>query len=158
MITVGISDMKLGKTEDVLATYALGSCIGICMYDPVRKAGALGHILLPSSGNGASIPNRFKFADTCIPEMVSAMVKNGSLKRNLTAKIAGGASMFEVSGESAISNIGERNIKSVRDTLRAHQIRIVAEDIGLNYGRTVFFHLKDGSVQVKSFAKGLKVL
>ncbi|MFA0815050.1 MAG: chemotaxis protein CheD [Anaerofustis sp.] len=157
-VTVGISDMKLGAQEDVLATYALGSCVGICIYDSVRKVGALGHILLPNSGNGATVPNKYKFADTSVPEMISALTKNGSQKRNLTAKIAGGASMFEVSGESAISNIGERNVRAVREALRAQQIRIIAEDVGLNYGRTVFFHMKDGSVQVKSFAKGLKVL
>lgn len=158
MITVGISDMKIGNSENVLATYALGSCVGICLYDPIRKIGALGHILLPNSSSSPNQTNKYKFADTCIPEMVNTLLQKGCSKRNLTAKIAGGASMFEVSGDSAISNIGQRNVRSVQEVLRAQQIKIFAEDVGLNYGRTVFFHLNDGSVHVKSFAKGLKVL
>ncbi len=157
VITIGISDMKIAKKPEILATYALGSCVGICLYDVILKSGSLGHILLPLSGGAQNI-NKYKFADTCIPEMIKGMEKLGSNKRNLTAKIAGGASMFEISGDSTIGNIGKRNVEAVKNTLMQFQIKIIAEDVGLNYGRTVFFHLNDGSVQVKSFAKDIKIL
>lgn len=158
MITVGISDMKTGGGQDVLATYALGSCVGICLYEPVKKIGSLGHILLPTSGSAADQSNKFKFADTCIRQMVADLERAGCFKRNLYAKIAGGASMFEIVGDSSISNIGQRNVQSVKETLGMLQIKIVAEDTGLNYGRTLFFYLHDGSVHIKSFAKNIKIL
>lgn len=158
IITVGISDMKIGGRQDILATYALGSCVGICLYDPVKMTGSLGHILLPTLGSSADQSNKFKFADTCIKQMVSDLERFGCLKRNLYAKIAGGASMFEIIGDNSISNIGQRNVQSVKETLKMLQIKIVAEDTGLNYGRTLFFYLNDGSVHIKSFAKNLKIL
>lgn len=158
IITVGISDMKIGRQQDVLATYALGSCVGICLYDPMTKTGALGHILLPESKTSTDQTNKFKFADTCIPQMINALERCGCMKRNLQAKIAGGASMFEIMGDSALSNIGRRNVESVKETLKIYQIKIIAEDTGLNYGRTVFFYLNDGIVHIKSFAKDIKIL
>jgi chemotaxis protein CheD len=87
MITVGISDMKVGGQADILVTYALGSCVGICLYDPMTKNGALGHILLPASGDSADLSNEFKFADTCIRHMVTALEQRGCAKRNLYAKM-----------------------------------------------------------------------
>ena len=48
-ITVGISDLNIAKAPDILVTYALGSCVGICLYDPMVKLAGLSHIMLPSS-------------------------------------------------------------------------------------------------------------
>jgi chemotaxis protein CheD len=72
------------------------------------------------------------------------------------AKIAGGAKMFNVADDSGFGNIGKRNVEAVKETLSKFQVRILAEDTGLNYGRTVYFYTEDGSMVVKSFAKGTK--
>ena len=60
-LTVGIADMKFARQEGILITYALGSCVGISLYDPMIKLGALVHIMLPEvygTGDG----NIFKYA------------------------------------------------------------------------------------------------
>ncbi|MDR3645276.1 MAG: chemotaxis protein CheD [Clostridia bacterium] len=155
LVTVGISDMQIVRSADALVTYALGSCVGICLYDPLMKIGALGHIMLPVAAEINFAGSKRKYADTCIPLMISEMEKLGCSRARLVAKIAGGAKMFDV-GVSTFGNIGDRNVLAVRDSLRRHKIRINAEDIGLNYGRTVYFYTEDGKMVVKSFASGIK--
>ena len=158
MVTVGISDMKIVKCPDALVTYALGSFIGICLYDIDRKIGALGHIMLPNCPEGNADSNLLRFADTCIPIMLKEMEKMGCRKSRIQAKIAGGAKMFQVSDDAAFGNIGQRNAIEVKNTLVKNGIRVLAEDTGLNYGRTLYFYTENGSMVVKSFAKGIKTL
>lgn len=157
MITIGISDMKVVKGGEQLVTYALGSCVGICLYDPLRKVGGLGHIMLPKYPTANPKENKYRFADTCINEMLREMERLGACRAQMTAKIAGGAKMFEVSGDSAFGNIGQRNVMAVRSMLAFAKIPIKAQDTGLNYGRTLYFTTDDGVMTIKSFANGVKV-
>ncbi len=96
------------------------------------------------------------YADTCIPHMLETMKKLGSRKDNIVAKIAGGAKMFEVADDSTFGAVGARNIEAVKIVLRRYQIKIVAADVGANYGRTVYFYTETGAMLVQSFAKGNK--
>jgi chemotaxis protein CheD len=154
-LSVGISDWKIGRPPDVLVTYALGSCIGICLFDKIRKVAGLSHIMLPDSkSSGESNINRMKFADTAIPDMLNKMLAMGAMQTGLTAKIAGGATMFATNCDRF--NIGERNIVAVKATLASMRIPIIAQDTGLNYGRTVFFYPETGVMKVKSATKGEK--
>ncbi len=155
IITIGISDMKVGKGGESFVTYALGSCVGICLYDPVSRVGGLGHIMLPKYPAENPKENKYRFADTCISEMIREMERLGGYRSKMVAKIAGGAKMFEVSGDSSFGNIGRRNVMAVKAMLAWFKIPIRAEDTGLNYGRTVYFYTENGSMIVKSFANGI---
>lgn len=156
-LVVGISDWKIGKNDDMLITYALGSCVGICLYDKAVGVAGLSHILLPDSTTiiGGS-ETRMKFADTAIVDMFNEMKKMGVMPGRVTAKIAGGAVMFAAS--SAQFNIGERNVAAVKKALADLRIPIVASDTGLNYGRTVTFFAANGDVEVSSMARGKKII
>ncbi len=154
LVIVGISDQKITAAPDILITYALGSCVGICLYDRLHHLGGLAHILLPETFSDGSAKNLYKFADTAIGELVHTMEKAGSARLHLTAKIAGGANMFTVTGKS----IGERNVETVKKELQRLSIRLVAEDTGANYGRTVEFNPENGSMTVKTIGRGNKVL
>lgn len=154
LIVVGISDMKVSCNPDALVTYALGSCVGTCLYDAVRGIAGLSHVLLPDSGINREDRNVMKYADTAIEELVRRMEMAGAARARLTAKIAGGANMFASSGLS----IGERNVRTVKEELRRLRIALLAEDTGSNYGRTVEFHSEDGSMLVKSVLHGNRVL
>ena len=95
VINVGISDLNVANPPDVLATYALGSCVGICLLDNNRKIGGLAHIMLPNSKEAANASvNLRRYADTGISELISQMQKKGAVLASITAKIAGGAQMF----------------------------------------------------------------
>lgn len=156
LIVVGISDYKMAKNPGVLVTYALGSCVGICIYDRKLKAGGLSHIMLPDSTlfKRGEI-NRMKFADTAINDMIQALIMKGADRRHLTAKIAGGAQMFKVQEDSQLGNIGERNVKSVKNVLGQLRIPIIAEDTGMNYGRTVYFEIETGIMKVQSLNRSV---
>ncbi|MCL2071219.1 MAG: chemotaxis protein CheD [Oscillospiraceae bacterium] len=153
-LNVGISDWKVSKPPDVIVTYALGSCVGICLYDKRTKIAGLSHIMLPDSGNsGEANINRMKFADTAIPDMLKKMVALGAMQSGITAKIAGGATMFSASGCDRF-NIGERNVVAVKAALQTLRIPIIGQDTGANYGRTLFLYPETGKVKVKSASKG----
>ncbi len=144
-IKIGISDLNVARSPDVLMTYALGSCVGICLYDRAKKIGGLSHIMLPDSSASHGAAQPYRFADTAIPILVQKMVLLGANKRALTAKIAGGARMF-----STAANIGQRNVVAVKGALAKLGIPIIAEDTGKDYGRTLFFTVEDGIMYIKS--------
>ncbi len=157
LIVVNISDVKVAPNPSMFVTYALGSCVGICLYDPIVKSAGLAHIMLPSHPDEKPSSQLFRYADTCLPESVKLMEKLGCMRSRMTAKIAGGAKMFKVASDSAFGNIGQRNIEAVKKTLASLHIKILAEDTGADYGRTVYFNSQTGKMTVKSFAKGIKV-
>jgi chemotaxis protein CheD len=157
VLIVGISDYKLERNPNIIATYALGSCVGICLYDHKSKVGGLSHIMLPESSMfSKSDTNRMKFADTALVDLVEALVRIGADKKRLTAKIAGGAKMFEVQPGSPMGTIGDRNVSSVKNILNSLRIPIIGEDTGLNYGRTVFFDLETGIMKVQALSRSVQ--
>ncbi len=161
MLVVGISDMKIATPPDTLITYALGSCVGICLLDATTHVAGLSHIMLPEGKVAPNDSSICKFADTAIPELIKRMEKKGAIRARLKAKIAGGAQMFEPSGggaNSAMWQIGERNVKSVTAMLQKFSIPILAKDILLNYGRTVLFDPVSGIMTVKAVNKPTKEL
>ncbi len=147
---VGIADMKIARVEGTLITYALGSCVGIAVYDPAIRLGGLLHIMLPESQRDGD-RDIFKYADTGIPEMLRKMQAFGGVKSRYVCKIAGGAKMFEMSG--SIGNIGMRNVESVRRMMAASQIRIVRQDVGENYARTMSMDVGTGTVKVRTYGR-----
>lgn len=159
MIKVGMADLKICKFPDKLTTLGLGSCVGIALYDPVTKVSGLAHIMLPDSTQIRNNSNIAKFADTGIVELIRQMTNAGAVKSRLTAKIAGGAQMFAVkTGDSDIMRVGERNVEAVKKVLAKENIKIIAQDTGANYGRTVELDSSNGEYLIKSVGKPIKVI
>ncbi|HOJ47982.1 MAG TPA: chemotaxis protein CheD [Bacillota bacterium] len=154
LIVVGIADLKVASGDDVLITYALGSCVGTCIYDKTAKVIGLSHVLLASKHMCLTDNNIYKYADTAIKELVRQMVLRGASVKRMTAKIAGGAHMFA----SSTIRIGEQNSAAVMEELKKLGIPLVAADIGDNYGRTMECWAADGKVVIKSILKGNKIL
>ena len=116
-VKVGIADLNLVLDPGSIMTIGLGSCIGIALYDKSLKVAGLAHIMLPDSTQFKTTNNPMKFADLAIPILIEKMEKQGCKKRDLIAKIAGGASMFNFSDKSIISDIGKRNSDAVKKSL-----------------------------------------
>ncbi|MBP1925728.1 chemotaxis protein CheD [Sedimentibacter acidaminivorans] len=157
-LNVGIADMKIAYSPKGLISYALGSCVGICIVDQVKKVAGMVHIMLPTNNNVSDKNNVFKYADTGIPEMVKQMELMGCMRSRMIAKIAGGARMFEIKGNSSIGNIGERNTIATKEVLSKLNIKLIAQDVGANYGRTIIFDSDTGNLTIKSFAKNIKII
>lgn len=149
-LKVGIADMKMAKGSGMLVTYALGSCIGICLYDPMIKLGALVHVMLPLNME-AGRKNPLKYADTGIRDTVRQMELKGASRARLTAKIAGGAKMFESSG--SLGNIGQRNIESVHLNLKKEGVRLLKEDVGGTAARTLLFDVSSGLACIRCYGR-----
>lgn len=147
-IHIGVSEWKVAKSPAKMRT-TLGSCVGIVLYDKTKKIGGICHALLDEPPAGKII-NRGKYAKTAIEELIKELEKMSVDKKNLTARIFGGASMFQNNSTNVFQNIGEKNVLASREVLNKHQIPIVFEDVGGHNGRTITLFLEDGRILLKS--------
>jgi chemotaxis protein CheD len=143
-IIVGMADCQIADgVEKVLATYALGSCIGLALYDPQTKVGGLLHFMLPDStiDPARGKANPYMFADTGIPLLVEQVCGRGALKRRLIVRAAGGAQMMD---QENIFEIGKRNYLAMRKILWRSGVLLHAEAVGGVRSRTVRLELSTG--------------
>lgn len=158
-VRVKVADYAVRRGNEVIATIGLGSCVAITLYDREARIGGLAHILLPSPAMSRETSNPAKFPETIIPLMLQEMRALGSRPGSpVSAKIVGGASMFGQLVSGTGINVGERNVAATREVLAAAGIPLLAEDTGLDYGRSVYFHLADGRVEVRSLKRGDRVI
>lgn len=150
-IVVGVSDAGVSANpSDVLATYSLGSCIGVALYDRRARVAGLLHFQLPT---GANDPERatqrpLMFADTGMEWLLRSMRSLGSgPPRDVSVTIAGGAQMLN---DSQVFDIGRRNHAAIRKVLWKHQLMIENEDVGGSVPRTLFLQVDDGTVTIRA--------
>jgi chemotaxis protein CheD len=156
-IRVKVADYAVAQGEVVISSVGLGSCIAIALYDARTGVGGLAHILVPSPSLARDTSNPAKFPSTAVPLLVEEMRRRGA-SQEITAKIAGGASMFASLIPAGGINMGERNAIATRQALADAGLPLVAEDCGGEHGRSVFFHLRDGRLEVRSLKIGDRVL
>ncbi len=148
-IVVDVSDAKISsETTDIMTTYSLGSCIGVCLYDLDKKIGGMLHYQLP---NSEMHPERakekpFMFADTGMKILVDKMLLMGANKKRMQIKIAGGAAMDN--GPKGF-DIGKRNHLAIRKILWKNGMLIDSEDVGGSSPRNLHMKIADGTVTVK---------
>lgn len=152
IVKVGMADYKVSEAPSKLITLGLGSCIGITLYDKRKKIGGMAHIMLPKNNNPEK--QSLKFADTALELMLKDLEGMGVSKRSLEAKIAGGAQMFSFSSSDQLNSIGYRNALAVKDILKSHGVKIIAEDTGGNKGRTIEIDLDSGKLRIKTIGQG----
>ena len=166
-VNVGVAEYYVTHNPHILASFGLGSCVGVALYDKRKRIGGLVHIMLPDSEAMVRKGNPGKYADTAIKAVVEEMERLGSLRRDIRAKVAGGACMFSIPGAINPRNvpgpclgmqIGDRNVEAVKKVLEELKIPIEAEDTGGNHGRTMRFDVSDGTVTISSIKFGVKKL
>lgn len=145
---VGIAEGKVARGDQILVSYALGSCVGICLYDRQARIAGMAHIILPGREFAVSGNNAYKFADEGVRALAKEMGRQGAVPSRLTAKIAGGARMFGIL--AGRMDIGEKNVETVKRCLALEGIRLIGEDTGRNYGRTITFYAKDGILKIST--------
>lgn len=149
VIRVGISDLNVVQAPDVIRTSGLGSCVGIVIYDLERKVAGLSHFMLPDSSLSRQKEfNPYKYADTAIPILIKKLITMGANRKDLQAKMAGGAQMFPFF-ESDMMRIGDRNIEAAKSLLKDLIIPLVAEDVGGDRGRTIEFNPQTGQLMIR---------
>jgi chemotaxis protein CheD len=157
-LRVKVADFAVGRNGDtVIATVGLGSCVAIALYDPATRVGALAHVLLPTESMARNTTNRAKFPGAAVPMLLAEMQGLGC-NSGVAARLVGGASMFASLLPTGGVNIGERNVAASRAALAAAGVPVLAEDVGGDYGRSVYFHLADGRIEVHSLKAGRRVI
>lgn len=149
-IVVDISDAKVSNNpSDVLVTYSLGSCIGVCLYDAVTTIGGMLHYQLPSSkmDEERARGKPLMFADTGMALLLNKMTSMGANKKRMHVRLAGGAAM--ATGPQGF-DIGKRNYLAIRKILWSNGMFINAEDVGGSAARNLYLDMADGTVTVRS--------
>lgn len=152
---VGVGDMRVSDNPaDFLVTYSLGSCVGVCIHDPVARVAGMLHYMLPESGISPekAAGNPCMFADTGIPALFRKAYELGAVKDRITVRAAGGAQILDATG---LFNIGERNILAMRKILRRNGVTLGPSDLGGTVNRTVTMNVSTGEVVLKISGRGV---
>jgi chemotaxis protein CheD len=149
-LVVGVADMAVSNDASAeIVTYSLGSCLGVTIYDPLKKIGGLLHLMLPASNidavKAAEMP--YMFVDTGVPRLFHAAYNLGADRARLVVKVAGGSQLLDAQG---IFNIGIRNIEAFKKLLAQQGLNIHANDTGGMASRTLRLDLANGNTTVKS--------
>jgi chemotaxis protein CheD len=158
IIVVGMADMHVTKDpEAVLVSYALGSCLGITLYDPVAKIGGILHFMLPNSkiDPEKALLNPWMFADSGTPRFFKEAYKLGAEKERLYVKVIGGSQVMDDAG---YFNIGKKNYQALRKIFLLNHVEPLAEDIGGRVNRTIRLEVQSGRVWIKTSGDGEKEL
>jgi chemotaxis protein CheD len=148
-VVVGVADMRVSNQQtEVLVTHALGSCIGVAIYDPTAKVGGILHFMLPDStlDPGKAQEHPHMFADTGLPLLFRECYRLGAQKSRLRAKVAGGS---QVLGNREFFQIGRRNYAALRKIFLKNSVLIDNEDVGGTKARTLFLEIAMGNVWIK---------
>jgi chemotaxis protein CheD len=147
-VVIGVGDHAVSNHQaTILSTYALGSCIGVVVYDPVARCGGILHLMLPEASvspqKAASQPAMF--ADTGLPLLFRELAGLKAERARVKVFVAGGASV--IGGQDPFK-IGERNTRATLDFLNSHRVPITQVDTGGSHSRTVHLELSTGKVQL----------
>ncbi len=147
VFSIKMGDLKVASEPAVLPSAGIGSCLAIILYDPVLKTGALAHAMLPHAD--ADHANAVRYVDCAIDIMLTELVRSGTQRGHIVAKLVGGAHMFSLYGDEH-SSIGAKNIAEAKRKLSEERIPIASEETGGNVGRNLEFDLTTGVCSVET--------
>ena len=153
--SVNVGCYAISDEPVILGCIGLGSCLAIAIYDKKKCIGGMAHAMLPRYLEGRDRKNGSKYVDTAIYLMVDEIVSMGGSKKNLVAKLVGGAQMFSFLS-SEVLDIGKRNIEAAKQILEEEGIKIISEDLGGKEGRTIAFHPTTGVMTVRMSKNGVR--
>ena len=135
-------DLIVSNDKNLEIITVLGSCVSVCLYDKILKIGGMNHFFLPYCINNCNLQN--KYGEYAIPNLIKGMLKLGSDKKDIIAKIYGGAKVIKSS-----QDIGQKNIDIAKQILSKYDIPILSENINGTFGRKIFFSIDSGNIRVE---------
>lgn len=155
--SVNVAEFAVARETGVLSSLGVGSCIALMMWDAHTRIGAMAHILLPHESLSRLPSHPAKFASTAVPLLIRELRLAGGFGAPI-AKISGGASMFGALLAGGGINMGERNLIAIREALADAGVALVAEDVGGDYGRSVYFDVAVGEARIVSIRNGTRYI
>lgn len=136
--------------SDLLVCLGLGSCVALCLYDPLRSIGGMAHMVLPDSTATGAKSSGAKFVDVAVSLLLGEMEAKGAGRARLRAYLVGGALMLQGAAFKSTANIGERNAEAARAALKSAGVLVRGEELGGSSGRTVRLEVSTGRLTVAS--------
>lgn len=150
-IVIKPNELKISNGDDVITALALGSSLGICMYDGESGIGGMVYTILPKGkSNNTEGSSDLRYVDTAVETLYKRLLEAGATPGHIWAKLVGGAKLFSFMSDGPEPDIGRENVERARRKLQELDLPVLAEDTGENYGRTVYFHLTDGSIDIET--------
>jgi chemotaxis protein CheD len=148
--TVHQGDCLVSNEADVTFSTVLGSCISACVRDVKAKVGGMNHFLLAEQSGSAR--DRYgasaRYGAFAMERLINTVLSRGSgSKANLEIKVFGGGLI-----NSALVDIGGKNIEFVRQFLADEGYVMAGEDLGGTFARRVLFKPQSGRAFVKRLA------
>lgn len=156
IIEVDMAGMKILQAPGILVTRGLGSCLGISIYDPLKKIGAMAHPMLPDIKKAKIKTNPSRFVNSSIIFMIDELEKMGCSRSRFIVKLFGGAHMFSFIGVDSVLNVGGNNIAMAEGMLKELGLKIAIQETGGTFGRTVELDLETGKVLLRTVSLGEK--
>lgn len=150
-IVLGLAEWHVSSDrDDVLVCLGLGSCVAVILYDAVAGVGGMAHTVLPDSAAGRSAASGAKFVDLAVPMLIEEMSAAGARRMRLVADLVGGACMLSSLQQSALGQVGPRNIEATRRALARAKVRIRTDETGGSLGRSARLRVADGGLEVST--------
>ena len=147
---VPMGELAVATNVGILAALGLGSCVAVLMHDAEKRVGGLVHVLLPSRSLSRLRDKPARSAETAVPLLVEQMLEAGGVQDHIVGRMIGGACMFADLMASGTVHIGERNLAACRLALRSQNIPVIAEAVGGESSRSVWFDIEHGLVTVRT--------
>jgi chemotaxis protein CheD len=149
--SAGLGELAVVQRSDMLLTArGLGSCIGISVYEPNSKIAALAHVMLPGPMTIEPVAGQpARFADQAVESIVELLQKRGGRTRDCVIKLAGGAQVIRLANKDDKLQVGKRNIEAVLAALEKRGLRVSAQRVGGNMGRTLTLYAATGITTVR---------
>lgn len=154
VLVIGVGEIACAGHPRILVTQALGSCVGLTLWDPMTRLGGMAHVMLPTATDSALRGRPERFASSAVALLIERLNQLGAPRRRLLAKLAGGAAMF--GNDPSLETIGQRNTAEVKAQLKRLGVPIRGEDTGGSHARTIELHLDTGILLVRSYVYGLR--
>jgi len=159
-VLVNLSEICVKRKPAILSCIGLGSCIGLCAYDPKVEVGGMVHLMLPESRTNSKLEQPGKFINTGIAKLVEFMEENGALRSRILIAYAGGAQLFRTSFNTPLEgfNVGHRNQIATEHYVKQLGLKCVARDIGGEHGRNIVLFTETAEVQITNILSRNKTL
>lgn len=158
LIEVQMGKMEIAQAPDRLITRGLGSCLGFTIWDPVKKTGVMVHPMLPDMERSKIKSNPSRFVNSGIVLALEELDKKGCFRSRYEVKMFGGAHMFSFINADSALNVGQKNIEMAHEIFKNLNLKILVEEVGGTFGRTIELDTETGKVLVKTVSWGEKVV
>jgi chemotaxis protein CheD len=149
-VTIRIGGVFACDRPAVIRT-VLGSCIAVCLYDPVSRVGGMNHYMLPSMDDVLHQDDPARYGLQAMEVLLGSMQKLGARRDRLVAKLFGGGHVLATG--TSDGSVPMRNIEFIRRYVREERLQVVSQDLGGHAARAVHFYTHTGKALVKLLGK-----